>query len=59
MSGHKHGNKTGMVVPVMHGEFSVLWRRMHTGLGLTPLKNGMRRSAISYTLVNRRSHLNT
>jgi hypothetical protein len=38
---------------MLHNEFSKEWRRMHEALGFDPIPNGMRRSAISYTLAAR------
>ena len=42
-----------MIVPLLHSEFSKLWRRMHAELNITPIRNGMRKSCISYTLAAR------
>jgi integrase len=53
MASHINSKNTGMVIPLLHGEFSKLWKRMHSELGFSPIKNGMRRSAISYTLAAR------
>src|SRR5262249_27136976 len=44
------GKMSGMVVPLKHHDFSVIWKKMHKDLGITAIKNGMRRSCISYTL---------
>jgi len=52
MFSHRH-KKAGMVIEIMHHDFSVLWKRMHSELKISPIKNGMRRSAISYTLAAR------
>jgi hypothetical protein len=53
MFGLRSSKRTGLVVPILHYEFSKEWRRMHTALGFAPIENGMRRSAISYTLAAR------
>jgi hypothetical protein len=53
MIGFRHTKRTGMVIPLLHHDFSKEWRRMHEALGFKPIKNGMRRSAISYTLAAR------
>jgi hypothetical protein len=46
-------NRAGMIVPIMHHDFSKLWKKMHEDLGFPAIKNGMRKSAISYTLAAR------
>ena len=51
--GGRSRNDSEMVIPILHGEFSKLWRRMHTELGIKPIANGMRKSCISYTLAAR------
>jgi hypothetical protein len=50
-SGDAH--RVGMIVPIMHHDFSKLWNKMHEDLGFPAIKNGMRKSAISYTLAAR------
>lgn len=42
--------KKGMIVPIMHTEFSARWRKMHTELKIDPIPNGMRKSCLSYWL---------
>jgi integrase len=50
LTSHRGRQGREMIVPLLHGEFSKLWRRMHADLGFRPLPNGMRKSCISYTL---------
>ena len=52
MIGQKRDRK-GPVITMLHHEFSKDWRRMHDALEIKPIPNGMRRSAISYTLAAR------
>src|SRR6266581_373857 len=44
MVGHHHPNHVGFTIPILHGEFSKIWKRMHAELGFKPIPNGMRRS---------------
>jgi hypothetical protein len=50
MLSHIESKATGMIVPMLHSEFSKLWRRLHSETGIKPIRNGMRKSCISYTL---------
>jgi site-specific recombinase XerD len=45
--------KTGRIISPTGSAFSKEWQRMHEALGFPAIPNGMRRSAISYTLAAR------
>jgi len=53
MATHAGRTNSEMIIPLLHGEFSKLWRKMHAELGIKPIPNGMRKSCISYTLAAR------
>jgi hypothetical protein len=53
MASHVGRKSDELIVPIFHGEFSKLWRKMHSDLGIKPIPNGMRKSCISYTLAAR------
>ena len=42
-------NRSGMIIPIMHHDFSVLWKKMHTDLGFTAIKI-LRRQSGSITM---------